>query len=46
VEVREPGYVFSEALAPARYVWSVTAYDATGKQVAGSQVVDFIVSGP
>jgi hypothetical protein len=46
VEVRETGYTFSETLAPARYVWSVTAYDATGQQAAGSLVYDFTVSTP
>ena len=46
VEVREPSYAFSEALAPARYVWSVYAYDETGAQVAGSGVHNFTVTGP
>jgi len=46
VEVRETSYTFSETLASARYVWSVTAYDAAGQQVAGSQVYDFTVSNP
>jgi len=46
VEVRAPSYAFSEVLPPARYVWSIHAYDEAGEEIAGSEVYDFSVTGP
>jgi hypothetical protein len=46
VQVREPSYAFTEELDPARYVWSVHAYSESGDEIAGSQVYDFVVTGP
>jgi hypothetical protein len=45
VQVREPSYTFDEELDPARYVWSIHAYDETGDEIAGSEVYDFAVTG-
>src|SRR5690606_28834632 len=38
-----PTLHLGQALEPGRYVWSVRAFDAAGKQIAGSNVADFIV---
>jgi len=46
VQVQESSYAFTQELDPARYVWSVHAYGETGDEVAGSQVYDFVVTGP
>lgn len=46
VQVIEPGYTFAQELDPAKYVWSVHAYDDSGDEIAGSEVVDFVVAGP
>lgn len=46
MEVRDASYAFSETLPPARYVWSVHAYDEAGEEIAGSEVYDFSVTGP
>lgn len=43
VSVVESSYAFDEPLAPARYVWTVTAYDEIGNEIAGSEVVNFTV---
>ncbi|HEX6387448.1 MAG TPA: hypothetical protein VF177_22500 [Anaerolineae bacterium] len=43
VAVSESRFDFNGDLAPARYVWSVAAYDEAGDQIAGSEVVDFTV---
>jgi hypothetical protein len=42
-EVNESSYRFTFALAPARYVWSVTAYDTSGDKIGGTEIVDFTV---
>lgn len=46
VQVQESSYAFTQELDPARYVWSVHAYGETGDEIAGSQVCDFVVTGP
>ncbi|WP_420644610.1 carboxypeptidase-like regulatory domain-containing protein [Candidatus Leptofilum sp.] len=42
-EVNESSYRFKEPLAPARYVWSVTAYDENGDKIGGTEIFDFTV---
>jgi hypothetical protein len=42
-EVNESSYRFTFALEPARYVWSVTAYDASGDKIGGTEIFDFTV---
>lgn len=42
-EVNESSYRFSVTLEPARYVWSVDAYDEDGNQIGGTEIVDFTV---
>jgi hypothetical protein len=42
-EVNESSYRFEETLTPARYVWSVDAYDENGDNVGGTEIVDFTV---
>jgi hypothetical protein len=42
--VNEPLYAFTEALEPARYVWTVYAMDKNGKRIAASETVNFTVS--
>ena len=43
VEVNESSYRFDQTLEPARYVWSVTAYDGNGDKVGGTEIFDFTV---
>jgi len=45
VGVRECRYALTEPLLPGSYVWTVYAYDASGRQVAGTQILDLIVEG-
>lgn len=42
-EVNESSYRFDFTLDPARYVWSVTAYDASGDKIGGTEIYDFTV---
>ena len=42
-EVNESSYRFEETLPPARYVWSVDAYDENGDNIGGTEIVDFTV---
>ena len=42
-EVNESSYRFAETLTPARYVWSVTAFDENGDKIGGTEIVDFTV---
>ena len=42
-EVNESSYRFDMTLEPARYVWSVTAYDASGDKIGGTEIFDFTV---
>ena len=42
-EVNESSYRFSQTLTPARYVWSVSAYDASGDKIGGTEIFDFTV---
>ncbi len=42
-EVNESSYRFSFTLEPARYVWSVTAYDESGSKIGGTEIYDFTV---
>lgn len=42
-EVNESSYRFTFTLEPARYVWSVTAYDASGDKIGGTEIYDFTV---
>ena len=42
-EVNESSYRFAQTLEPARYVWSVTAYDASGDKIGGTEIFDFTV---
>ena len=42
-EVNESSYRFTQTLEPARYVWSVTAYDASGDKIGGTEIYDFTV---
>ncbi|MCP4416603.1 MAG: hypothetical protein GY805_08270 [Chloroflexi bacterium] len=42
-EVNESSYRFNKTLTPARYVWSVTAYDENGNKVGGTEIFDFTV---
>ncbi|MAU00922.1 MAG: hypothetical protein CL608_27570 [Anaerolineaceae bacterium] len=42
-EVNESSYRFDFTLEPARYVWSVTAYDASGDKIGGTEILDFTV---
>jgi hypothetical protein len=42
-EVNESSYRFTQTLEPARYVWSVTAYDANGDKIGGTEIYDFTV---
>jgi hypothetical protein len=41
--VNESSYRFSETLTPARYVWSVDAYDENGDKIGGTEIFDFTV---
>ncbi|VAW31875.1 hypothetical protein MNBD_CHLOROFLEXI01-3075 [hydrothermal vent metagenome] len=41
--VNESSYRFSETLEPARYVWSVDAYDENGGKIGGTDIFDFTV---
>lgn len=43
VQVNESSYRFDQTLEPARYVWSVTAYDESGDKVGGTEIFDFTV---
>jgi hypothetical protein len=43
VQVNESSYRFEQTLEPARYVWSVTAYDESGDKIGGTEIYDFIV---
>ncbi|WP_420628138.1 hypothetical protein [Candidatus Leptofilum sp.] len=43
VEVNESSYRFDITLEPARYVWSVTAYDESGDKIGGTEIFDFTV---
>lgn len=43
VGVPEAYYAFDQPLPPARYVWSVTAYDADNMKIGGSEIYDFTV---
>lgn len=43
VEVNESSYRFFETLTPARYVWSVDAYDGNGDKIGGTEIIDFTV---
>ena len=38
-----PSYHFGQTLEPGRYVWTVRAFDASGRHIAGSEVYDFTV---
>lgn len=38
-----PTLHIGQALEPGRYVWSIRAFDETGKQIAGSGTADFTV---
>ncbi len=38
-----PSYHFGQTLEPGRYVWTVRAFDASGRHIAGSEVSDFTV---
>ncbi|GJM41260.1 MAG: hypothetical protein DHS20C20_15420 [Ardenticatenaceae bacterium] len=42
-EVNESSYRFDRTLEPARYVWSVTAFDENGDKVGGTEIFDFTV---
>ncbi|MCB8928376.1 MAG: lipoprotein [Ardenticatenaceae bacterium] len=42
-EVNESSYRFEQTLEPARYVWSVSAYNASGDKVGGTDIFDFTV---
>lgn len=42
-EVSESSYRFTFTLEPARYVWSVTAYDESGDKIGGTEIYDFTV---
>ncbi|MBK7896633.1 MAG: hypothetical protein WAS33_17925 [Candidatus Promineifilaceae bacterium] len=42
-QVNESSYRFDQTLEPARYVWSVTAYDESGDKVGGTEIFDFTV---
>ena len=42
-EVNESSYRFNVTLAPARYVWSVDAYDENGDKIGGTDIFDFTV---
>jgi hypothetical protein len=42
-EVNESSYRFDFTLEPARYVWSVTAYDDSGDKIGGTEIYDFTV---
>jgi hypothetical protein len=42
-EVNESSYRFDFTLEPARYVWSVTAYDDSGDKIGGTEIFDFTV---
>lgn len=41
--VNESSYRFDQALEPARYVWSVGAYNASGQKIGGTEIFDFVV---
>ena len=43
VTVNESSYRFDQTLEPARYVWSVTAYDENGDKIGGTEIYDFTV---
>ena len=42
-EVNESSYRLTETLSPARYVWSVTAYNASGTKIGSTEIYDFTV---
>ena len=42
-KVNESSYRFDQTLEPARYVWSVTAFDESGDKVGGTEIFDFTV---
>lgn len=42
-EVNESSYRFAKTLTPARYVWSVDAYDENGDKIGGTEIYDFTV---
>lgn len=44
VGVAEAYYAFDQPLEPARYVWSVDAYNIDGIQIAESEIYDFTVN--
>ena len=42
--ILETSYTVEQTLAPARYIWSVTAIDEAGNDIAGSEIFDFTVA--
>lgn len=42
-EVNESSFRFDYELDPARYVWSVSAYDESGDKIGGTEIFDFTV---
>lgn len=42
-EVNESSYQIPGLLVPARYVWSVSAYDKDGNKIGATEVYDFVV---
>lgn len=42
-EVNESSYEIPGLLTPARYVWSVSAYDEAGNKIGATEIYDFVV---
>ena len=42
-EVNESSYRIPGVLGPARYVWSVSAYDKDGDKIGATEIYDFVV---
>ncbi|MBK8900900.1 MAG: hypothetical protein IPM53_06950 [Anaerolineaceae bacterium] len=42
-EVNESSYQIPGVLVPARYVWSVSAYDKDGNKIGATEIYDFVV---
>ena len=42
-EVNESSYTIPGLLTPARYVWSVSAYDQAGNKIGATEIYDFVV---
>ncbi len=42
-EVNESSYEIPGLLLPARYVWSISAYDKDGRKIGATEISDFVV---